>query len=158
MAPPDTELRLPRYVTGFGSLETDKNRFILISQIRQAAGWDKPESEERILVEHVSQGHLRIHRYSKIAAELADQEKQIQDRYPNARDREVAFQILRDRFQEGRYLPKDNHRVELREESLHSFLGAGEDWPKSIKIFLQLGETAIDVMTLGSRAARLNPP
>ena len=69
-------------------------------------------------------------------------------------EQEVALQTLRDRYHSADFVPSDRYRIELREESVLAFLG-DKDHPQSVKIFLQVGEKAIDLLTHEVRMERL---
>jgi hypothetical protein len=149
-----TDLDAGRFATAIASLEVRKRRFILAEGVRRGAQWDKSAQDEEIVAEFVAPGHLRLHKKSDIRPVMLSAERRIKERISDPAEQEVARQALRDRYQSADFAPSDRYRVELREESVLALLGE-RDYPQSVKIFLQVGEKAIDLMTHEVRIARL---
>ena len=143
-----------RFATAIASLEIRKRRFILAEDVRRAAGWDKPGEDEQIVAEFVAPGHLRLHRKADASRTIESAERRIKQRTPDPLEQEVALQVLMDRYQVAEFAPSDRYRIELREESVLAFLG-DKEYPQSVKIFLQVGEKAIDLLTHDARMERL---
>lgn len=142
-----------RLATGIGSLETAKARFILVEEVRDAAGWDMSH-ETSVVALYVQPGHFRLLQMVDAQTSMSNEQAVVRKRHKNPQVQEAALQTIRDRYQQAWFQPKDGHRVELREETMLSFLGGGP-YATSLSIFLQVGEKAIDVMTLAVRQTRL---
>lgn len=145
---------LGRFATAIASLEVRKRRFILVEEVRRAAKWGASAEDEEIVAEFVAPGHLRLHRKPDVGPAMQRAERGIGRRLADSREQEVALQTLRDKYQPAEFIPSDGYRIELREESVLAFLGDKEH-PQSVKIFLQVGEKAIDIMTHEVRMERL---
>lgn len=151
---PSADLDSGRFATAVASLEVRKRRFILAEDVRRGAQWDKLAEDEEIVAEFVAPGHLRLHRKPDIQPAMLSAERRIKERMSDPAEQEVALQTLRDRYHSADFVPSDRYRIELREESVLAFLG-DKDHPQSVKIFLQVGEKAIDLLTHEVRMERL---
>lgn len=143
-----------RFATATASFEVGKRRFILPEDIRRSAKWDQSVKEEQIVAEFVARGHIRLHKQQHIAPRILKEQESIRKTLEHEHEQEVALQISRDRYQDAYFVPSDKFRVELREETVLAFLGDQEN-PPTVIVFLQVGYTAIDVLTQAVRMKRL---
>lgn len=151
---PTARIDFREYATATASFEIAKRRFILPEDIRRSAKWDQSAKEEQIVAEFAAVGHIRLHKQQQIGAQILKAQESIRKKIRSDREQEIALQVLRDRYQDAFFVPADKYRIELKEETVLAFLGVRSDIT-TLLVFLQVGHSAIDVMTQEVRMRRL---
>jgi hypothetical protein len=141
-----------QYQTDAVWLDVARGRFRLTVDILQSVGWQAPAMGTTLVAELVQEGHIRLHLQKAIESRIAaDVTRAGEEPDPVLAGEQK--QVVADRYHEVRFSRADNDRVTLRPEAVMALVGDRAD--ERVRLFLQVGDSTVDVMTNAVRLARL---
>jgi len=142
------------YATDAVWLNLARGRFGLPLEILRSAGWANASEDESLMAEVITLGHIRLHRRSSAEAIRQKEDERAAQEFTDERALETFRQALADRFHDIKFSRTDNKRVVLRPELVLAIVGDACR-EERVRLFVQAGNSTVDVMTNAIRMSRL---
>ena len=142
------------YVTDAIWLNLNRGRFTLTAEIIRSAGWVDTLEHEELVAEIVEDGHIRLHRRTQIQKRKEQDDQDAVNESTTEDALQTRRQVLADRYHDVKFSRADNNRVVLRPEVVMAIVGES-DRGERIRLFIQAGDSTVDVMTNTVRMSRL---